>query len=75
MNLVSYSNLQFDTFKVLRNFDGMISQAVTDNLEHGGVEVCRRTQVKWGLTWGWGWEGKGEGLDHELFYCTQLTLL
>lgn len=31
--------------QVLRNFDGMISQAVTDNLEHGGVEVCRRTQI------------------------------
>ena len=25
----------------------MISKAVTDNLEHGGVEVCRRTQVQY----------------------------
>ncbi|XP_062600688.1 glutathione reductase, mitochondrial-like [Saccostrea cucullata] len=31
--------------QVLRNFDSMISQAVTDNLEHGGVEVRRRTQI------------------------------
>lgn len=54
IKLVSYSDLQFYFFKVLRNFDGMISQAVTDNLEHGGVEVCRKTQVKTGLTWGLG---------------------
>lgn len=54
IKLVSNSDLQFYFFKVLRNFDGMISQAVTDNLEHGGVEVCRKTQVKMGLTWGLG---------------------
>lgn len=54
IKLVSYSDFQIYFFKVLRNFDGMISQTVTDNLEHGGVEVCRRTQVKMGLTWGLG---------------------
>lgn len=74
MKLVSYSDFQFYFIKVLRNFDGMISQAVTDNLEHGGVEVCRRTQVKMGLTWGWGGDKKGNAWN-DLFYCIQLTLL
>ncbi|KAL4220178.1 hypothetical protein ACF0H5_020586 [Mactra antiquata] len=31
--------------KVLRTFDGMISDTLTQELEHAGMKVCRRTQV------------------------------
>jgi len=31
--------------KVLRTFDDMLATAVTDNLEPGGVKLCRHTQI------------------------------
>jgi len=31
--------------QVLRTFDDIVSKAVTDNLEPGGVKLCKRTQI------------------------------
>ncbi|XP_005099721.2 glutathione reductase, mitochondrial [Aplysia californica] len=31
--------------QVLRTFDSLVSEAVTDNLEPGGVKLCKRTQI------------------------------